>query len=305
MINIFSYGAIDIGSNAIRLIITNIYQFETKTQYKKLTLVRVPIRLGEDVFTLGKISNEKQTLLLDALTGFSYLLKAYQIKEFRACATSAMREASNSAEIINLIRKSTGINIEIISGKEEAYLIQTGGIADIMDNNNTYLYVDVGGGSTEIILYSNRKKITSNSFPIGTVRLLSKTVAPDIESKMKQWLNETLKEYPNITIIASGGNINKFQKLINNKEGKLIKAKQIKKTRDYLAELSIEERLSILGLSSHRADVIVPALDIFYSIIKTVKAKEILVPKIGLGDGIIRALHRKHIETIIQHAKTT
>lgn len=297
MINIYNYGAIDIGTNAMRLIITDVYQLPNKTQYKKLTLVRVPIRLGEDVFTLGEISEEKQHRFIEAITGFSHLLNAYNIKNYRACATSAMREATNGSQIVTLIRKKTGINIEIISGDEEAYLIQAGGIAEIMNSENTYLYVDVGGGSTEIILYYKHKRINSRSFPIGTVRVLSNAVNPSTKLEMIEWLKKTVKNFSNVIVIGSGGNINKFQKLIDNKEGKPIKTKQIKKMREYLASLSMEERLSVLNLSLHRADVIIPALDIFSTVMNAVKAKQIIVPKIGLGDGIIRELHRKRIQS--------
>jgi exopolyphosphatase/guanosine-5'-triphosphate,3'-diphosphate pyrophosphatase len=298
MLKIYTYGAIDIGSNAIRLIITDVYQMPQKVQYKKITLIRVPIRLGEDVFTRGFIGETKQARFIEALTGFSFLLKAYGVKIFRACATSAMREAQNSAEVIAQIHKETGIKIDIISGDEEAYLIQSGGVAELMHDNRTYLYVDVGGGSTEIILYSNNQRIAAKSFPIGTVRMISKATSPLTETEMKNWLADTLKNYSNPVIIGSGGNINKFQKLIENKEGKPMKIKKLKDIREQLNYMSMEERLADISLSPHRADVIVPALDIFISIMKTVKAKELIVPKIGLGDGIIRHLHREYMNVV-------
>jgi exopolyphosphatase/guanosine-5'-triphosphate,3'-diphosphate pyrophosphatase len=295
MLNIFTYGAIDIGSNAIRLIITDVYQMPQKIQYKKISLIRVPIRLGEDVFTSGSIGEEKQRLFLEAMTGFSHLLRAFGVKTFRACATSAMREASNRQLVINKIHQDTGIPIDIISGDEEAYLIQSGGVAELMNDSRSYLYVDVGGGSTEIILYSNNTKIAAKSFPIGTVRMISRAIDPVVESEMQNWLAKTVAYYPNPVLIGSGGNINKFQKLIENREGKPMKIKQLRETREQLSKLTMEERLSDISLSPHRADVIVPALDIFISIMKTVKAKELIVPKIGLGDGIIRQLHRDNI----------
>jgi exopolyphosphatase/guanosine-5'-triphosphate,3'-diphosphate pyrophosphatase len=298
MLKIYTYGAIDIGSNAIRLIITDVYQMPQKVQYKKITLIRVPIRLGEDVFTRGFIGETKQARFIEALTGFSFLLKAYGVKIFRACATSAMREAQNSDEVIAQIHKETGIQIDIISGDEEAYLIQSGGVAELMHDNRTYLYVDVGGGSTEIILYSNNQRIAAKSFPIGTVRMISKATSPLTETEMKDWLTDTLKNYSNPVIIGSGGNINKFQKLIENKEGKPMKIKKLKDIREQLNYMSMEERLADISLSPHRADVIVPALDIFISIMKTVKAKELIVPKIGLGDGIIRHLHREYVNVV-------
>lgn len=297
MLNIYTYGAIDIGSNAIRLIITDVYQMPQKVQYKKITLVRVPIRLGEDVFTNGFIGETKQSRFIEALTGFSFLLKAYGVQTFRACATSAMREAQNRVEVAERIQKETGIKIDIISGDEEAFLIQSGGVAELMHDNRTYLYVDVGGGSTEIILYSNNQKITAKSFPLGTVRMISKATSPLTEAEMKSWLANTVKKYANPVIIGSGGNINKFQKLIENKEGKPMKMKKLKDIREQLNHMSMDERLSDVSLSPHRADVIVPALDIFISIMKTVKAKELIVPKIGLGDGIIRQLHRDNVLT--------
>ncbi len=294
MLTIFTYGAIDIGSNAIRLIITDVYQMPQKVQYKKISLIRVPIRLGEDVFTTGSIGETKLDLFAEAMNGFSHLLKAFGVKKFRACATSAMREASNGEEVIKKIFQTTGIAIDIISGDEEAFLIQSGGVAELLHDGRSYLYVDVGGGSTEIILYSNNTKIAAKSFPIGTVRMISKAIDPIVETDMQTWLTKMVAHYPNPVIIGSGGNINKFQKLIENREGKPMKIKKLRETREQLSRLSMEERLSDISLSPHRADVIVPALDIFISIMKTVKAKELIVPKIGLGDGIIRQLHREN-----------
>ncbi|HOG19541.1 MAG TPA: hypothetical protein PKW37_03765 [Salinivirgaceae bacterium] len=303
MLDITTYGAIDIGSNALRLIITDVYQMPDRVQYKKITLVRVPIRLGEDVFTTGVISENKLNLLTEAISGFSHLIKAYSVKTYRACATSAMREAHNKTHVVNHIEKLTDIKIEIISGEEEARLIHTGGLAEIINDNKTYLYVDVGGGSTEFVLYSTNKKITSKSFPVGTVRTISNAVKPDTVSNMTKWLKKTLQKYPNPTIIGSGGNINQFQKIIENKTGKPIRAKRLRNVRGELSKLTFDERLINIGLSYHRADVIIPALDIFITVMKTVRAKELIVPKIGLGDGIIRQLHRDKIEN--NHARTT
>lgn len=303
MLDIITYGAIDIGSNAIRLIITDVYQMPNRIQYKKITLVRVPLRLGEDVFTSGKISESKLNLLTEAISGFSHLIKAYSVKIYRACATSAMREAHNKTHVVNHIEKLTGIKIEIISGEEEAKLIHTGGLAEIINDNKTYLYVDVGGGSTEFVLYSTNKKIATKSFPIGTVRTISNAVQPDTISNMTKWLKKTLQKYPKPTIIGSGGNINQFQKIIGNKTGNPIKTKRLKNIREELSKLTFNERLINVNLSPHRADVIIPALDIFITVMKTVGARELIVPKIGLGDGIIRQLHRDNINN--NHARTT
>lgn len=295
MLNVITYGAIDIGSNAIRLIITDVYQHHNKIQYKKISLVRVPIRLGEDVFTQGIISEQKLSLLTQAMAGFAHLMQAYSTKTYRACATSAMREAKNRVEVIKHIKAKTGIQIEIISGDEESSLIYIGGVAEYINDNRDYLYVDVGGGSTEIILYSKNKKIAAKSFPIGTVRTISHAVKPTTKKEMVNWLKTTLEQHPEPILIGSGGNINKFQKLIDNKAGKPIGLKKLQEIHDKLSLLTYEERLTGINLCPHRADVIVPAMDIFITIMKTVKAKKIIVPKTGLADGIIRQLYSNNL----------
>ena len=295
-----TYGAIDIGSNAIRLIITDVYTLPQKTQFKKISLVRVPVRLGEDVFKNGYIKDKRLKNLIDALKGYYYLLKAYNVETYRACATSAMREARNNEEIVSKVFKKTGIKIEIISGEEEADLIQSGGIAnDVMNYHRNYIYVDVGGGSTEIIQYSNHQKLNARSFKIGTVRILSNAVDPEIKGDMLLWLSQITTGYDNPVIIGSGGNINSFQKIINNKAGKPISITKLKEIEDYISKLSYDDRIGI-NMSLQRAEVIVPALEIFIDIMDTVKSEELIVPKLGLGDGIIRQLHQKNVDFLLK-----
>ncbi|HON17632.1 MAG TPA: hypothetical protein PK990_00515 [Salinivirgaceae bacterium] len=293
MIQIQTFGAIDIGSNAVRLIITSVYQTIETVQYKKITLVRVPIRLGEDVFTVGSIGEEKLQLLLETIHGFKHLLVAFGVSRFRACATSAMREATNASDVVKKVKEETGISIEIISGEEEAFLIQSGGLAEMMDRRQHYLYVDVGGGSTEIVWYSNHETVTSKSFAVGSVRSLTRSVQDSVLEEMKDWLSMYAHDYPTPVVIGSGGNINRFLKLTGKEEGEPIKFKKLVNVYKQMLSMSYEERLMNVNLSPHRADVIIPALEIFISIMKIVGAKYIIVPKIGLGDGIIRQLFRE------------
>ena len=293
MINIQTFGAIDIGSNGIRLIITSVYQSLDRVHYKKISLIRVPIRLGEDVFVTGRIGEEKELLLTEAIQGFRHLLSAFGVVRYRACATSAMREASNSQEVIARIKEATGVQIEVISGDEEAFLIQSGGLAEMIDDGKDYLYVDVGGGSTELIWYSNRKVLKATSFPIGTVRLLTNQVDSDALIALENWLLTMRENLPAPIVIGSGGNINRFLKLTDNEEGEPIKFKKLIEVHKQMVALSYEEKLFEVNLSPHRADVLVPALEIFITVMKASGAKKIIVPKIGLADGIVRQLFRE------------
>lgn len=283
---------IDIGSNAIRLMISNIDENKSVKEFKKSAFLRVPIRLGEDVFTKGEISEDKKMRLCEAMKGFSHLIKAYNVSRFRACATSAMRDARNGKEIVDAIQKASGINIEIINGHEEADIIyQAGGLDKVMDKNRNYLYVDVGGGSTEIVLYSSQKKITSESFQLGTVRLLVNAVDESEKEIFKSWLADIYKKYSPLSVIASGGNINKVFKLLGKKDGEYINYTELKVLYDTLREMSYEERILNYKLKSYRADVIIPAMYIFTTVCKICKVNEVFAPKVGLVDGIIHYLY--------------
>jgi exopolyphosphatase / guanosine-5'-triphosphate,3'-diphosphate pyrophosphatase len=284
------FAAIDVGSNAVRLLVMSSFCNGKPENFKKTTLVRIPIRLGEDVFSDGKISPEKEALLINAFTGFSSLMKAYQVVSFRACATSAMREAENGGEIIDKIKSATNINLEIISGMEEAALIFYAGIDEFLDENKAYLYVDVGGGSTELTLFSNHQVIASESFQIGTVRTLQNKVEKSSWINMKKWIKTNVGNTKIECIIGSGGNINKLIKLVNAKKkaGNYIAKKELQTIFNQLKKLTYEERITKFDLNPDRADVIIPACQIFLNIMQQVKTNKIFVPKIGVADGLIR-----------------
>ncbi len=282
--------AIDIGSNAIRLVISYV-DSRSKVTFKKAAFLRVPIRLGEDVFTLGEISENKRQRLCEAMISFSHVMKTYKVGAFRACATSAMREARNGAEVVDYIREQSGINIEIISGQQEARTIfEAGDVAGLMDRRESYIYVDVGGGSTEVTVYSGGKRATSESFRIGTVRTISDAVDKNEPKRFKRWLEEVALPYRPIAIIGSGGNINKAHKMLLKKDKESIRYIELKLLYNQINDMSYEERLRNMGLNTYRADVITPALKIFLTAAKVCKIDEIMVPKVGLADGIIHHL---------------
>jgi exopolyphosphatase / guanosine-5'-triphosphate,3'-diphosphate pyrophosphatase len=284
------FAAIDIGSNAVRLLFCNVYNKKSGPLIKKSSLIRVPIRLGEDVFSTGKISDDKAEKLTSAINAFKHLMQVHNVVRFRACATSAMREAKNGQQVINLIKKKTGVNIEIIDGELEAELIFTKHLSEKFNDKKSYLYIDVGGGSTELTLFSKSKKIESKSFDIGTIRMLQeKDVKKECE-QMKKWINENVKLFKNTVAIGTGGNINKLYKLSDKKADKSISFEKLKELDEYLNKFSYEERIETLGLNPDRADVIVQASKIFLTVLKTSSIKKILVPQIGLTDGIISKL---------------
>lgn len=283
-------GAIDIGSNAIRLLINYVEQ-NGSVEFKKAAFIRVPIRLGEDVFIRGYIGEAKREKFCDAMQAFSHLMKTFQVKNYRACATSAMREAQNGAEIVEYIRCKSGVNIEIISGKEEAETIfEAGDIAGLMNPDKSYLYVDVGGGSTEVTIYSNHQRVTSESFPLGTVRMISDAVDKGEMKRFKEWLKEIAEPYNPVAIIGSGGNINKVHKLLGKKDRESLLYVEMKLLYEQLDEMTYEERIKKFRLNTYRADVIMPAMKIFLTVGKACKIDEVIVPKIGLADGIIHQL---------------
>lgn len=288
--------AIDIGSNAIRLLISNVDSSGSNVDFKKAAFLRVPIRLGEDVFTKKSISKEKQNLLMDAMSAFYYTMKVYGVNRYRACATSAMRDASNGQEIASLVKTNCNINIEVINGQEEADIIfEAGGLDKVMDKNRNYLYVDVGGGSTEIVLFSNQQKVLTKSFQLGTVRILSDAAGEDTKfEELKKWLKKFYKEYFPLSIIGSGGNINKIHKLLGKKDGEIITYPEIRVLYEAMKDMTYDERILNYKLKNYRADVIIPAMKIFNLICKTCKINEIHVPKVGLADGIIHHLYENN-----------
>lgn len=292
MISIKKYAAIDIGSNAMRLLISNVVEQEGKeTQFNKNELVRVPIRLGQDAFTVGEITEENIDRMVDAMKAFKLLMKVYKVEKYLACATSAMREAYNGKEVVEIIKKKADIKIEIIDGKKEAAIIASSDLSHFIKTEETYLYVDVGGGSTEFSLFTNGKMIVSKSFKNGTVRLLNNMVHEVVWEEIEKWIRTTTESYEKITLIGSGGNINKIFKLSGKAQEKPLTYMYLNGQYQYLNSLTYEQRVAELGLNTDRADVIIPALSIYLKAMKWSGARNIYVPKIGLADGIIKAMY--------------
>ncbi len=294
MLEIKKYGAIDIGSNAIRLLVSNIIVTEGKEpQFKKSALVRVPIRLGADAFVNGIISEQNTKRMIDAMEAFKLLMKVHNVERYKACATSAMREAINGLEVADKIFKETGVKIDIIGGKEEAAIISSTDLNQLIEGNNSYLYVDVGGGSTEFTIFSEGKIIISKSFKMGTVRLLSnkKSVNKEIFSNVEKWIKKNTAGLKNLSLIGSGGNINKLFKMSGRLEGKPISFIYLNAQYQFLKNMSYQDRILELSLNPDRADVIIPATKIYISAMKWSGATKIYVPKIGLSDGIIKSLY--------------
>jgi len=290
------FAAIDIGSNAVRLLLCNVYDDGTEVIFKKAELVRMPIRLGEDVFRSGVISEEKKLALGKTMKAFRLLMDVFGAVASRACATAAMREAGNAREVIDHVRKISGIGIEVIDGKLEAEIIYSNHIAEHLDAHRSYLYIDVGGGSTELTLFSNGIISASQSFNIGSIRLLNKQVDRDDWNAMKDWI-KSVRELNGreVMAIGSGGNINNLFKLAERKEGKALSLLKLMELYYYLREFSVEDRITRLGLNPDRADVIVPAAKIFITIMKEAGVEKIIVPQIGLSDGIVHLLYEAYL----------
>ena len=291
------YAAIDIGSNAVRLLISTITEQEGRDPiFKKTSLVRVPIRLGADVFISKKISEDNILRMIDTMQAFKLLMRSHKIEKFRACATSAMRESENGEAVAEKIKELTGIEINIIDGKDEAAIIAATDLHALIQTDKTYLYVDVGGGSTEFTLYSNGKTITSRSFKLGTVRLLNEMVPGEVWKEVEDWIKKVTKEYTKIDLIGSGGNINNIFKSSGKANGKPLSFFYLSSYYQLLQSFTYEERITELNLNQDRADVIVPAAKIYLSAMKWTRARRIYVPKIGLSDGIIRSLYQESRE---------
>ena len=292
MIVLKKYAAIDIGSNAMRLLVANIIEEKGKeTHFSKSALVRLPIRLGQDAFTVGDISDENIDRMVDAMKAFKLLMKVHKVDKYVALATSAMRESSNGQEVIDIINKKADIKIDIIDGKTEAAIIASTDLHYLLKTEQTYLYVDVGGGSTEFSLFSDGKMIASKSFKIGTVRLLNDMVNDLVWIEIEKWIKKYCKEFETVTLIGSGGNINKLFKMSGKQQDKPLSYTYVLKRYNFLNSLTYEQRISELGLNPDRADVIVLATKIYLNAMKWSNAKHIYVPKIGLSDGIIKAMY--------------
>lgn len=287
-------GAIDIGSNAARLLITEVTTGENNNPvFNKLNLFRVPLRLGFEVFETGLISKQKTGMLLQTMKAYKHLLNAYEVKQVKACATSAMRDAKNADDIIRKVKLETDIKIEVISGDMEAGLIFENHIAETLDKDHSYMYIDVGGGSTELSFFSNAELIFKESFNIGTIRLLQGQVHDKTWEVMKEIIKTVTRGQKEVMAIGSGGNINKVFTMSKRKDGKPISYDLLKDYYNELNNISFEDRMKIYNLKTDRADVIVPALQIYTNAMRWAGAKEMYVPKIGLVDGLVQHMWKE------------
>ena len=301
MLVIKKYAAIDIGSNAVRLLISDIIENDgALVRIKKNSLVRVPIRLGADVFLNQKISEVNGIRMVDTMKAFKLLMKSHKVERYKACATSAMREAGNGFQLAKEIKNKTGITIDIIDGEVEAAIIAATDLQSFIDENKTYLYVDVGGGSTEFTVIHNGASVASKSFKIGTVRLLNDIVSKETWDDLEVWIKANTAEFDKIEVIGSGGNINKIFKESGKPLGKPLTYFYLTAYYKMLQSYSYEERITKLDLNQDRADVIIPATRIYLSAMKWSGAKDIIVPKIGLADGIIKSIY---FDTVSSHTQ--
>ncbi|QTY27232.1 Ppx/GppA phosphatase family protein [Flavobacterium sp. CS20] len=295
MLSIKKYAAIDIGSNAVRLLISTITEPADKpVTFKKTSLVRVPIRLGQDVFVNDYISDYNFSRMKQTLKAFQLLMNCHNVEKYRACATSAMRDAKNSKALVEDIKADTDIHIEIIDGNDEAAIIATTDLHQLIQTEKSYIYVDVGGGSTEITIYYNGKTVASKSFNLGTVRLLNNLVSETDWEQFRLWIKEQTKSFSKIEMIGSGGNINHIFKASAKKTGKPLSFFYLSSYYQLLKSLTYEERIAQLDMNQDRADVIVPATEIYLTAMKYSKARSIHVPKIGLSDGIIKSMYNEN-----------
>ena len=294
MLHIEKYAAVDIGSNAIRLLIATVIEKEGfPTQFKKTSLVRLPIRLGADVFLKGNVSPNNYKRLLDAMQAFSLIIKTHNVVAFRACATSAMREAKNGLEIVSKLKAATGIDIQIIDGNDEAAIIASTDLKQLISDNKVFLYVDVGGGSTEFTVFANGKNIASHSFKLGTVRIINGMVEDTMWEQAQQWVTQHTKAYSKINVIGSGGNINSIYRFSEKKVGQPLSYLFMSNFYEKVKQYDYNQRVFELKMNPDRADVIIPATRIYLSAMKWAKAKNMYVPKIGLADGIVKQLYNE------------
>ena len=294
MLHIEKYAAVDIGSNAIRLLIATVIEKEGfPTQFKKTSLVRLPIRLGADVFLKGNVSPGNYQRLLDAMHAYSLIIKTHKVVAFRACATSAMREAKNGLEIVSKLKAATGIDIQIIDGNDEAAIIASTDLKQLISDNKVFLYVDVGGGSTEFTVFANGQNIASHSFKLGTVRIINGMVDDAIWEQAQQWVTQHTKAYSKINVIGSGGNINSIYRFSEKKVGQPLSYLFMSNFYEKVKQYDYNQRVFELKMNPDRADVIIPATRIYLSAMKWAKAKNMYVPKIGLADGIVKQLYNE------------
>ncbi len=292
------YAAIDIGSNAVRLLIADISLGNQRYEFKKNTLIRVPLRLGDDAFLNKQISERKIDDMVKTMSAFKNLMDVYQVTHYIACATSAMREASNGKEIVKIIKRKANINLEIPEGHREASIIAANHIEESLDENRGYLYIDVCGGSTELTVFVNRKQVASKSFNIGTIRILDNQDKPETWEEMKEWVKVHTKTYKNMAAIGTGGNINKLFRMSDEKDGHPMSFTKLKNLYNDLNGYSLKERIRVFKLNADRADVIIPASEIYLTLMKWTGIKQIYVPRVGMVDGIINLLIEENLPKI-------
>ena len=290
------YAAIDIGSNAVRLLIADVVNNAGRLSFKKNTLLRVPLRLGDDAFIHQFISEEKSDELQKTMFSFALLMDVYQVDDYMACATSAMREAKNGPELVKKIKKTSNIDIQIVEGQTEANIIYSSHIERLLDPKKNYLYIDVGGGSTELSVFASGNLMASKSFNIGTIRILDHKVKPETWVDAKNWLKSVTKNLTDIGAIGTGGNINKLYRLAKVKDGDPLSTKKLNDLYKYLSAFTYEQRTNELGLRPDRADVILPACEIYSNIFKWTGIKKTYVPSVGMVDGIIQLLMEKNLK---------
>ena len=293
---IMKFGAIDIGTNAARLLIGEVCQEGEHSYIKKLSYTRLPLRLGGDVFENGEITQKKEIEFIKTMKAFKLIAEIFDVTSIRACATSAMREASNGAKVAKQILKETKIKVEVISGDEEARLIFGTFFLLDFDKTTPFIVIDVGGGSTEISVFERGERIASKSFQVGTIRLLKGKASSEIWEEIKTWLHATIDESIHHNYFATGGNINKIHKLLGCAQNDPIKVEEMLQLREKLSELTLEQRVEFFQLKPDRADVIIPAADIYTYIFKELNVHQFFVPKIGLSDGMIYDMHLSHIK---------
>jgi exopolyphosphatase/guanosine-5'-triphosphate,3'-diphosphate pyrophosphatase len=288
------YAAIDIGSNAIRLLIAEVVDNNGVISFKKNSLIRVPLRLGDDAFLDKKLSERKIIDLLKSMQAFKNLMEVHKVKDYMACATSAMREAINGVEVAEKVRNEIGLNLEIVAGQREANIIYSSHIDQTLDRKKNYLYIDVGGGSTELSVFTNAQMQSSKSFDLGTIRILDNQDKEETWFSMQSWIKDATRNLNGIIGIGTGGNINKLFKLSGEKEGTAMSFTKLKDLEKDLSSYSLKDRINVLGLNQDRADVIIPACDIFLKVMRWGNIKNIFVPKVGMVDGIIQILIEKN-----------
>lgn len=289
------FASIDIGSNAIRLLFCNVYEKPNgETIFKKASLIRVPLRLGEDAFLFKKISDDKCGKMVKTMRAFKDLIDVHEVISYRACATSAMRESENGNELIARIKIEAGIEIEIIDGATEAEIIYSNHIEAVLNKKKAYLYIDVGGGSTELTIFDNNQIVASKSFNIGTIRILQNSVDKEAWNIMCDWIKVSTQNHLPLMAIGSGGNINKLYSMTKKKEDRTISFRKLNELHAMLSAYTYDERIKLLGLNPDRADVIIPAAEIFITVMKTADVERVLVPEIGMSDGIIHLLYENY-----------